>query len=607
MTGVAVDVRRLIRQVEKGQPFDLEWTGHAYDVSGNVTHALHDRLGHGHSLAEEIEKRIDHFARSSASANMYLRLMITDALPDLPEYNPCQISVYDGVQDSGTDFSQVVQRSTIYGTVMTSVNITDLRAYFESGRKRQLVVYMGTDRQGDMKALGHMIQQLPAMLEAAGFDKKAIADIIAMIKAGNLPPAAMKALQQVIEIAQIKTMIALNPDAAFQLQDRLNTLQAELGRVSASLTAGSSVPALLLRAVTAIAATPASRFSAFAPAILKIAPHALRSEGLKALEAMVKSVRGAARDKTVPVDLRREMAQFLRSVRTGVAKNMAQPRQLPLALSQFVKHIAPLAVLPSAPAALKAVIPAAVAAVAALATPAYSATVLRPAVVAAVKADTSLTLAVANRVERLATSPDPVLPIKLLARAPQVIDALPAQQMAKILATIKPTDLALPVVASTKVSVANDTGKPATENRDTIKRNADGTVMDCCKPKFNEQVSKGVIDVRSKADVAAILGQEIAEKVTVAEAKAFIRDTVYATALMNSSPLKLADTNDSSMAAAIARIESQKQDSKPDHICGAFCDHAKAAPKKFETTESLKIATEKPRDAAAIKAMKFEL
>ena len=233
---VAQDVRKLIKQVEGGNAFDTEFTGHAFDVQEQAIEAVRARLG-VNDLGDDVAARLERFARDCASAQLYLRLVITDEMPQLVDYDPCHVSVYDGIQEAGTDFSKVIQRSTIYGTVMTSVNMTDLRAYFESGRKRHLLLYLGSDRNADMKALDKMLAALPAILAAAGMDAATIKQVIAAIKTGNVPPAVMKMITVAIKMADLKAMPSTPQTKAqiIQLQKDFVATAARAAAITATL------------------------------------------------------------------------------------------------------------------------------------------------------------------------------------------------------------------------------------------------------------------------------------------------------------------------------------------------------------------------------------
>jgi|GEM_PF-6863091 len=327
--GVAVDVRRLISQVEGGTQFDVEWTGHAYDVCADACAALAARLGQaslGQGLAAEIEGRIERFARSTSTSNMYLRLVITDKMPDLPDYAPCQISVYDGTRSNGTDFSKVIQRATIYGTLMTSVNVTDLKAYFEGGRKRHLLVYLGTDRMGDIKALDKMLAAMPAMLQAAGLDAGAIKEMIAAVKAGNMPPAAIKMLHQMIEIGQLRIAQAQAPLSRAE-QAALTKLETVIASQLQSPAFLKSMPAIFTTALRAVATAP-MRVASPTMRTTPLADNDNKTVSPKDVATLVTALRALARDKTIPAAQRSEIAAILLDLRAGTKITNPAPARI---------------------------------------------------------------------------------------------------------------------------------------------------------------------------------------------------------------------------------------------------------------------------------------
>ena len=337
---VASDVRRLIKQVETGNGFDVDLTGHAYDVLRDAMNAIQARLGNS-NLEQDVSARIENFATKSASTQMNCRMVVTDEMPELPEYDPSSVSIYDGIQDAGTDFSQVIQRSTIYGTLMTSVNITDLRAYFESGRKRHLVLYLGTDRNGDAKALDKMLAALPAILAAAGMDGGAIKEIIAAIKAGTLPPAAMKMVMQAIKLADLKAM-----PSTPQTRARIARIQKEFAVLAAkALPALANMPAIakLIATLRATMLAPVRGDAKLSVTSLQTRTTAPRPDNDNKIRARPASTATAGTSFI--------MARFVPAL---VA--LSRPQQMAAALRAIEARVIPIArvALSAAPAVIKA-------------------------------------------------------------------------------------------------------------------------------------------------------------------------------------------------------------------------------------------------------------
>ena len=332
--GVARDVRRLIAQVERGTPFDREWTGHAFDVLADARAELQSRLGGDDNagLSAELARRIDAFARSSATTGLYLRLVIDDRLPDLPDYNPCALSVFDGIDERGSDFSRVIQRATIYGTVMTSVNITDLRAYFESGRRRRLLLYLGTDRDADIRALDRMLAALPGIVAAAGLDPALGQEIAKALREGGLSPLVLKTLSHIVRLADIARLPVAAPERAALLAETLRELGALVPQLAAFAgvnAPGLNVPGIetvVARLAAALVAMPLARLSAVLAAATRADNDnaaATRADNDNATPGHVpgpaeilRDLRALARDRTLPRELRAAIAVILREMRT---------------------------------------------------------------------------------------------------------------------------------------------------------------------------------------------------------------------------------------------------------------------------------------------------
>lgn len=628
---VAADVQKLIKQSESGQTFDSEWTGHAYDVQEEVRAALAERLGSAAGLADEIENRVERFARASATANMYMRLVVTDTLPDLPDYAPCDVGVYDGVRGSGTDFSKVVQRSTIYGTLMTSVNVTDLKAYFESGKKRHLLVYMGTDRMGDMKAMDKMLAQLPAILEAAGFDKKAIAEIVAAIQAGNLPPAAVKAFHQMVEVAQLKALAATAPTP--QLEARIEKLETSIKALASRIASMPNVPAIFARAMTVVATAPASVMARVVPAR---ADNDNKPVSAKPLADLVRELHGLARDKTIPPEQWREIAAILRDMRAGLSKTAPQTARIAPALVRLNALVTPMLSKASPPAFALKLLPSLARAAMSVASPSFIATVVRPAVLQSLH-ESPRTLPVANRIERVFAGPHTDTVVRMAAYSPKVVEALPPQVVVQVLASMRVSDVvplraftaSTPQLKLAKTEVArqpavskSETAREETPKGDAFARKAEprkeekqaaksacGDFCRCAEKGGQTAALKNAVEAttpqqpaatsiaEAKADGSLVFKDESGKTVKVvskAEVEANIKghaeiDRLLATSA--SSPSWEAETR-----AQLAAIAKNAGDAF-NHVCGAGCDHG---PKSGIETRGQVVAQE-DRDLKIVK------
>jgi|GEM_PF-3524500 len=327
---LAREVGILITQARAGDPMDLELTGHAQDVLDD----MQAQLAGMPELAADLERRIGQFARKTGTVNMYLHLVVTNEKPDLQHYDPSQVSVYDGISDGGIDFSSADVRSTIYGTVMTSVNVTDLAAYFRSGQKFVLVAHLGTDRDQDLNALEAMLSTLPALLEATGMRPEQIADIVNALKKGDFPPAALKALHIAAEIGRLKT--GMRGPMTPEIAARIKILGRDFAKLTANPGTLRGLPSVLAQALTAL--RPLVRAIAVAPArplgmaiTARNDNHApQKSVASPAVQKLVQDIRALARDrKSLTPMQRRELASVLRDLRQGIRPVFAaQARRL---------------------------------------------------------------------------------------------------------------------------------------------------------------------------------------------------------------------------------------------------------------------------------------
>ncbi|MBU6234363.1 MAG: hypothetical protein KGQ41_00830 [Alphaproteobacteria bacterium] len=588
---LATDVRRLILQAEQGRTFDTEHTGHAYDVLEAVLAELDLRLGTGTALAAELERKLEHFARSAASSAMYLRLVISDTMPELPDYEPCQISVYDGLQSTGTDFSKVIQRSTIYGTLMTSVNITDLKAYFESGRKRRLLVYMGTDRRSDMKALDSLLLRLPAILEGAGFSKTEIAEMIKAIRAGEAPPMVMKALHQMAEAAQLRGTIAATQNAPAAIKAQLHRLEAQIRQLVARIAASPALPSIfrvMLRA-------PLLLTSRTTPARSPVAGNDNRPAPIKALKTLALGIRQAARERTAftPTQ-RREMAAILRDVR-AILKKSTRAAPMHGAVAALTARVSTLATqaqtLP--PVFADKILPAAASIVIAAAPPAQYHAIIKPLLQKALHAvPSAIALPALAQMTRILENPKGQ---EILARAV-------VRQPLAVAATQRET---LQAIARTQIPHGEaPQGHPKAPS-DVPKRNADGSLMDCCKPKFaaasNTATQAGAVTTAaatSKAD-GSIHFTDSSGKIVGTASRLEVDANIKGHAALDRelaaiAPKAQESTRWEADTRALLDALNTTTTNSFNHVCGPNCNHLPHGTVTVQDTAELKVIAIEP-------------
>lgn len=153
--------QELITLDDKGVKTDLSFGGVPADVLASLSGALSElRIPHAQGMAlvsalgEYVADIGFSFASKAAAKPLYIRLMVTDRPPqDLPNCEVYTLSMLDGMRAAGSDFSQMVVQSTIFGTRSSMTVQNDLYQYFQSGKKKWVLVYFGAHKIGDARAV----------------------------------------------------------------------------------------------------------------------------------------------------------------------------------------------------------------------------------------------------------------------------------------------------------------------------------------------------------------------------------------------------------------------------------------------------------------------
>lgn len=315
------------------QSFDMEWTGHAYDA---IQH-LKETLVNKPTLLADLQDKIERFACKTGTTQMYLRILVTDKQPDLQNYDPSQFYIYDGMSGAAEDATTIIVQDTISGTKMTSTGIMDLdfEARTKAGSKRLLVVHFGTDKNHDLHTMDQLLTALPALLQTAGMKPAQIAEVLAAIKSGNLPPIILKALHTAVEIAQLKKLSVLTPE-------QITKLHALAKDFLAIIKTKTDLPVIFAKTLTVLAPV-IKNTSLTAKNSLSIAFRAQNDNrpATTDIRTIIQSIRLLAKDRVnLSLEQRKELAKALRDLRAGLKSDTSRLLSGLVRIGQFVaKHI----------------------------------------------------------------------------------------------------------------------------------------------------------------------------------------------------------------------------------------------------------------------------
>lgn len=148
---VSEDVRSLIALHDHGQLSAFEIRAPSHKALFSLSSYLRQTLGESRTrgLLPEILAQTAKFIKAVPAEHLYLRLEVTDKKPKNPTDKMVHICAYDTERAFGTDYLQIARRLTIFGTVSSVMTDTDLGTWLERGKKKCVVLSMGTQKNDD--------------------------------------------------------------------------------------------------------------------------------------------------------------------------------------------------------------------------------------------------------------------------------------------------------------------------------------------------------------------------------------------------------------------------------------------------------------------------
>ncbi|MFA7276047.1 MAG: hypothetical protein WC043_04525 [Pseudobdellovibrionaceae bacterium] len=152
---ISDDVRALIALHDRGRFSAFEAKDSSYKALLNLVKYLRNTLGPRRidGILPEVIAQAVKFVKSVPAEQVFLRLEVTDKKPDVPDFNPAHMCAYDAERSYGTDYLQIARRLTIHGSTSTVMANTDLGAFLERGKKKCVVLCMGTQKDDSIQFL----------------------------------------------------------------------------------------------------------------------------------------------------------------------------------------------------------------------------------------------------------------------------------------------------------------------------------------------------------------------------------------------------------------------------------------------------------------------
>ncbi|OIN86496.1 MAG: hypothetical protein AUJ12_06035 [Alphaproteobacteria bacterium CG1_02_46_17] len=233
---ISKDVRTLVGMHDRGRIKSFEVKDTSYKALLSLAKYLDSILGAPRTdgLAPELLAQAVRFIKTVPAAQVFLRLEITDKKPDVPDYNPAHMCAYDADRSYGTDYLQIARRLTIHGSTSSVMNNTDLGTFLESGRKKCVVLYLGTQKNDDVQFLDPS-HSLALDLVVEGIENYENLDALTeKVETLLNYPELIQLHEEVAELQILLTEFKnnLNIETGNDLVDRLTDLKNKIGHMS---------------------------------------------------------------------------------------------------------------------------------------------------------------------------------------------------------------------------------------------------------------------------------------------------------------------------------------------------------------------------------------
>lgn len=237
------DVRHLIGLHDHGQLSAFETRDVSYKALLGLVRHFRDELGMrgDDGLLPEVIAQAVKFVRSVPAEQIFLRFEVTDQRPRVPEFNLAHICAYDADRSYGTDYLNITRRLTVHGSSSTVSANQDIGVLLERGKKKCVVLCMGTQKSDDEQPLNPMHSLALDIIVGSEEAYETPEDIADVIQTLLEYPEIVAMQEEVAKLQILLTEFRNDPqtDVGIALRGGLEDLQLQI----ASLINAYEVPA----------------------------------------------------------------------------------------------------------------------------------------------------------------------------------------------------------------------------------------------------------------------------------------------------------------------------------------------------------------------------
>jgi hypothetical protein len=232
---ISDDVCALIALHDRGRLRSFEVKDSSYKALLDLVKYLRNTLGTHRidGILPEVIAQAVKFIKSVPAEQVFLRFEVTDKKPDVPDFNPAHMCAYDADRSYGTDYLQIARRLTIHGSTSTVMANTDLGAFLESGKKKCVVLCMGTQKDDSVQFLDPA-HSLALDLVVGGIENYENTDVLTekvetLLSHPELIQLHKEAAELQILLTEFKNN--LNIEAGSDLVNRLTDLKDKIAHI----------------------------------------------------------------------------------------------------------------------------------------------------------------------------------------------------------------------------------------------------------------------------------------------------------------------------------------------------------------------------------------
>lgn len=351
--------QELISLDDTGKKTDIEGVGYPYDVLESISRQLHD-IGASNFVSQQILGALEEyainlgadFAREAKAKPLYARVMVTDKKPDdLAEGELVQFTFLTAKRRLGSGASQRIMQSTIYGTKTSMSQEVDIKAVFEMGKEKGVMIYFASPSVEALKGFSHADMAMLNLMQGMGgsMDAGSMKQIRDMILNGELKPEALALIASVAELARLKEAMLTpgavdKPDAAIKM-----LMDTIVEQVKAGIESGALPPALVKSTLAVMIETAQSIPSNnFAELIQNLSAGNDNVTLAADVTAVIEQLEILKATEGLDAATRADIEKMIAEVKAGMADTAANPAQVLSALTAQLSELSAREGMPAA-------------------------------------------------------------------------------------------------------------------------------------------------------------------------------------------------------------------------------------------------------------------